>query len=306
MALTFSIPNQKKFFRYQPCLTINEIVHLVPELERWSVEGTKVEPSDEKLSDIPTLLLSDSNHWAHGCRLSYSEEDHSYQVKLSLPTSLYDWEVAKKLIIQLAKKLNATHIIFDQKVTATPADLENFPIDDAIRDSLKRIQDILRSDNTNSFYTVFGLIRPFHLDLKIIQDLLSQKNPTLSYSQAIEHVQRIDAFDAHQKIYEGKQGILGVYTLTQENPTILPYKPFVDFQYGDLVKNTDITKWELAIVAHHGDGSQQDMYFSLGRIPYEEFIEKLPQNKYHFIDAYHILVEPLSQPFLRSLVEPLE
>ena len=43
-------------------------------------------------------------------------------------------------------------------------------------------------------------------------------------------------------------------------------------------------------------------YHELGQIKYIDFIEKLPTNKYKFIDANHILIEGLNRKEIENLL----
>ena len=47
-------------------------------------------------------------------------------------------------------------------------------------------------------------------------------------------------------------------------------------------------------------------YEEIGRIYYEDFIQKLPKNKYEFIDATYILIEPLNKKEIYKILDYYE
>ena len=51
----------------------------------------------------------------------------------------------------------------------------------------------------------------------------------------------------------------------------------------------------MTFVVINGDENDRNSYQPVGRIAYDEFIKKLPKEKYRFIDASYIMVEPLTK-----------
>jgi len=52
-----------------------------------------------------------------------------------------------------------------------------------------------------------------------------------------------------------------------------------------------------------GDENDENSYQVAGQIDYNDFIKKLPKNKYKFIDASYIMVEPLSKEEILDLLK---
>ena len=96
---------------------------------------------------------------------------------------------------------------------------------------------------------------------------------------------------------------MGAYSLTENVRTILPYKPSVEFHNLDIVKNDDVAFWNIGFVTIDGDKNDPNSYQVAGQLDYDDFIKKLPKDKYHFIDASYILVEPLSKEEILELLE---
>ena len=70
-----------------------------------------------------------------------------------------------------------------------------------------------------------------------------------------------------------------------------------------MVKNEDIAFWNIGLVTIDGDENDPNSYQVVGQLDYNDFIKKWPKDKYHFIDASYILVEPLSKEKILGLLE---
>ena len=72
----------------------------------------------------------------------------------------------------------------------------------------------------------------------MMDEILASYNPSAEFSKRLTEVQYLDAYSVRQRFYRnGDDGtIMGSYALTQDLPTTLPYKPFVEWQNGDAEK----------------------------------------------------------------------
>ena len=130
-------------------------------------------------------------------------------------------------------------------------------------------------------------------------------SPIDTFSNIIKEIQYLDAYSAHQQFYKNNEDyrIMGAYTLTQNLRTILPYKPSVEFENSDIVKNDEVSCWNIGLVTINGDENDPNSYQVAGNLNYDDFIKKLPINKYKFIDASYIMVEPLSKEEILDLLK---
>ena len=119
----------------------------------------------------------------------------------------------------------------------------------------------------------------------------------------VKEIQYLDAYSAKQAFYKKEEEIMGHYSLTETVRTILPYKPYVEFENSDIVKNDDISFWSIALVTINGDENDENSYQVAGDLNYDDFIKKLPIDKYKFIDASYIVVEPLSKEEIFELLK---
>ena len=148
----------------------------------------------------------------------------------------------------------------------------------------------------NYFVVKFGLA--YIIDL-ILGDPRWLYHPVIIIGKLISFLEKI-LYKAKNKT-DGK--IIGAYTLTQNLRTILPYKPSVEFENSDIVKNEDISLWNIGLVTINGDENDPNSYQVAGNLNYDDFIKKLPINKYKFIDASYIMVEPLSKEEILDLLK---
>ena len=77
----------------------------------------------------------------------------------------------------------------------------------------------------------------------------------------------------------------------------------LNFENSDMVKNEDIAFWNIGLVTIDGDENDGNSYNIVAHLDYDDFIKNLPENKYRFIDASYIMVEPLNREELLGLVK---
>ena len=69
------------------------------------------------------------------------------------------------------------------------------------------------------------------------------------------------------------------------------------------MKNDEVSCWNIGLVTINGDENDPNSYQVAGNLNYDDFIKKLPINKYKFIDASYIMVEPLSKEEMLDLLK---
>lgn len=139
----------------------------------------------------------------------------------------------------------------------------------------------------------------------MLDKINNSDSPIDTFSNIVKEIQYLDAYSAHQQFYKNKTDgkIIGAYTLTQNLRTILSYKPSVEFENSNIVKNEEVSFWNIGFVVINGDENDPNSYQVAGQIDYDDFIKKLPINKYKFIDASYIMVEPLSKEEILDLLK---
>ena len=150
----------------------------------------------------------------------------------------------------------------------------------------------------------FGLIREVVLNEKIVEGFLASDKPIEAFSKFYRDIQYMNAYSAKQRFYRNTDTteIFGMYTLTQETRTVLPYEPSVEFRNLDTVKDDDVKKWKISLCVINGNPDDPNSYSRAGELEYSNFIERLPKEKYKFIDAAYIVVEELTQKEILDLL----
>ena len=297
MSISFYVKNKKKFLGYEPVLNVESALSLLDkELNTYGTDGIDINDLLlSPLSKYPCLLVGTEDESARGFELSYDNKNKVYGVRIFTPSSREDWLLALEYIKALAKKMG-TEIVNERGETFTVDNIEKFDYEPDILYGIKVITENIKSGESSN-YIIFGTTRPVSFDEKMIDEINNSDSPIDTFSRIVRDIQNLDAYSANQQFYQNREDgkIMGAYTITESVRTIIPYKPSVEFHNSDIVKNDDIAYWNMAFVVINGDENDRNSYQPVGRIAYDEFIKKLPKEKYKFIDASYIMVEPLTK-----------
>lgn len=317
MSYSFYLPHVKKIFSKKE-LSIKDALDLLPGLEEFSVDKERdgFDPEefyDCGISEAPSLLLGIAEKSARGFLLSYETRNDGtscYKVRILTPSSLFDWELALSYLKALSKKLSVDIVSeYGDGFTAETIDSVDYR-----QDILFGVQSMFQengpkdvigfSASESPTYTMPGLIRPvvFHSDLQ--KNILRSADPVSAFSKMFTEIQWVDAYSASQSFYQDNKdhSVFGVYTLTEDVDTILPFEPFVEFKNAHLLEEEKIEMWKLGLVVINGDPDDPASYQTLAFVDYKGFMEKLPKNKYRFIDAAYVLVEGLSKEEMKEIL----
>ena len=297
MSISFYVMNKKKFLGYEPVLNVETALSLLDkELNVYGIDGIDINDLLlSPLSKYPCLLVGTEDESARGFELAYDNKNKVYAVRVFTPSSREDWLLALEYIKALAKKMG-TEIVNERGETFTVDNIEKFDYEPDILYGIKVITENIKSGESSN-YIIFGTTRPVSFDEKMIDEINNSDSPIDTFSRIVRDIQNLDAYSANQQFYQNREDgkIIGAYTITERVRTIIPYKPSVEFHNSDIVKNDDIAYWNMTFVVINGDENDRNSYQPVGRIAYDEFIKKLPKEKYRFIDASYIMVEPLTK-----------
>ena len=203
----------------------------------------------------------------------------------------------------MAKKFNS-EIVNERGEVYTVNNIDKFNYISDILYGIEVITSNMKSGEAHN-YTIFGIDRVVSFNQEMLDKINNSDSHIDTFSNIVKEIQYLDAYSAHQQFYKNKTDgkIIGAYTLTQNLRTILPYKPSVEFENSDIVKNDEISFWNIALVTINGDENDPNSYQVAGNLNYDDFIKKLPINKYKFIDASYIMVEPLSKEEILDLLK---
>lgn len=305
MSISFYVKNKKKFLGYEKVLNVEEALTILDkELNIYNTGNIDI--NDLLLypvSNYQCLLIGEDKVSARGFELSYDNKNKDYAVRIFTPSSREDWLLALEYIKALAKKFGS-EIINERGEVYTVDNIDKFNYESDILYGIEVITSNMKSGKPDN-YTIFGIDRVVSFNQKMLDKINNSDSPIDTFSNIVKEIQYLDAYSAHQQFYKNKTDgkIIGAYTLTQNLRTILPYKPSVEFENSDIVKNEDISLWNIGLVTINEDKNDPNSYQVAGNLNYDDFIKKLPINKYKFIDASYIMVEPLSKEEILDLLK---
>ena len=305
MSISFYVKNKKKFLGYKAVLNVETALSLLDK-ELYTYNTGNIDINDLLLSPVSNyqcLLIGDGKESARGFELSYDTKYNNYVVRIFTPSSREDWLLALEYIKALAKKFDSK-IISETGEEYTVDNIDKFDYEGDILYGIEGISSRVKGEDS-TLYSIFGINRIVSFNQEMIDRIENSDSPIDTFSNMVKEIQYLDAFSANQRFFRNKEDgkIIGAYTLTQNLRTILPYKPSVEFENSDMVKNEDIAFWNIGLVTIDGDENDPNSYQVVGQLDYNDFIKKLPKDKYHFIDASYILVEPLSKEKILGLLE---
>ena len=305
MSISFYVKNKKKFLGYKAVLNVETALSLLDK-ELYSYNTGNVDINDLLLSTVSNyqcLLIGDGKESSRGFELSYDTKYNNYIVRIFTPSSREDWLLALEYIKALAKKFDSK-IISETGEEYTVDNIDKFDYEGDILYGIEGISSRVKGEDS-TLYSIFGINRIVSFNQEMIDRIENSDSPIDTFSNMVKEIQYLDAFSANQRFFRNKEDgkIIGTYTLTQNLRTILPYKPSVEFENSDMVKNEDIAFWNIGLVTIDGDENDPNSYQVIGQLDYNDFIKKLPKDKYRFIDASYILVEPLSKEEILGFLE---
>ena len=297
MSISFYVKNKKKFLGYEPVLNVESALSLLDK-ELNVYNNKNIDINDLLLSSVSNyecLLIGEDKVSARGFELSYDNKNKNYAVRIFTPSSREDWLLALEYIKALAKKFNS-EIVNERGEVYTVDNIDKFDYENDIIYGIATILSGLE-DKEVKVYNIYGINRVVSFNQEISNKIENSVSPIDTFSNIIKEIQYLDAYSANQRFYQNEEDgrIMGAYSITESVRTIIPYKPSVEFHNSDIVKNDDIAYWNMAFVVINGDENDRNSYQPVGRIAYDEFIKKLPKEKYKFIDASYIMVEPLTK-----------
>ena len=301
MSISFYIKNKKKFLGYETVLNVEEALTILnKELNTYNTRDIDI--NDLLLSPVSNyecLLIGEDKVSARGFELSYDNKNKDYAVRIFTPSTREDWLLALEYIKALAKKFGS-EIVNESEEIYTADNIDKF---DYTSDILYGIEVITSKDK--KVPSIYGINRVVSFNQEMSDKINNSDSPIDTFSNIVKEIQYLDAYSANQQFYQNNEDhrIIGAYTLTENLRTILPYKPSVEYENSNIVKNEEVSFWNIVLVFIDGDENDENSYQVAGEIDYNDFIKKLPINKYKFIDASYIMVEPLSKEEILDLLK---
>lgn len=305
MSISFYIKNKKKILGYEKVLNVESALTILDkELNVYNV--LDIDINDLLLSPISNyecLLIGEDNVSGRGFELSYDNKNKDYAVRIFTPSTREDWLLALEYIKALAKKFGS-EIVNESEEIYTADNIDKFDYTSDILYGIEVITSNIK-DEDKKVSSIYGINRVVSFNQEMSDKINNSDSPIDTFSNIIKEIQYLDAYSANQQFYQNNEDhrIIGAYILTENLRTILPYKPSVEYENSNIVKNEEVSFWNIVLVFIDGDENDENSYQVGEKIDYNDFIKKLPINKYKFIDASYIMVEPLSKEEILELVK---
>ena len=306
MSISFYIKNKRKIIAYEPVLTVKEALALSDkELNVFSTPDMNInELLLSPLSNYECLLIGVKNESARGFELSYDKKNKDYVVRIFTPSSREDWLLALDYIKTLAKKFNS-EIENNRGEIYTIKELDKFDYESDILYGISSISAKI-NDREGAQYIILGINRLVVFNKKMFDKIYSSGNTIDAFSTIVRETQYLDASSALQNFFKNNDNgkIMGNYTLVEGLRTILPYIPNVEFENSNIVKNEDVSVWNITLLIIELNKNDRKNYYCLaGNLEYDKFIKKLSTDKYKFIDGAYIMLEPLTKEEILKLLD---
>ena len=305
MSVSFYVKNKKKNLGYEKVLNVESALTILDkELNVYNV--LDIDINDLLLSPISNyecLLIGEDKVSARGFELSYDNKNKDYAVRIFTPSTREDWLLALEYIKALAKKFGS-EIVNESEEIYTADNIDKFDYESDILYGIEVVSSNIK-DEDKKVSSIYGINRVVSFNQEMSDKINNSDSPIDTFSNIIKEIQYLDAYSANQQFYQNNEDhrTIGAYTLTENLRTILPYKPSVEYENSNIVKNEEVSFWNIVLVFIDGDENDENSYQVAGEIDYNDFIKKLPINKYKFIDASYIMVEPLSKEEILELVK---
>ena len=307
MSVSFYIKNKSRFLKYEKVLTVREISNL----SHLSIYNIDIDADDFDFDasienwqeNHSCILFGAVEKSTRGFELSYNSQKNSYVIKEYTPASESDWLIVLKFMKVLAEKL-VSKIIATTGEVFTSGTIENFDYKKDIKAGIKTIVNLLNEKDAE-VSNIYGIERPVSFNKEIIERIVNSSDEIKEFSEFCEDIQYINAYSAKQSFVEDRstKEKWGYYVLTENLRTVLPYKPSVEFFSMDYIKNEEVAFWKIFFCAYKVDENGEEGIDKIGESIYDDFIKKLPTDKYKFIDASYIVVEPLNRDDIEKILK---
>ena len=230
-----------------------------------------------------------------GFELNY--EDGEYIVRVYTPSGVGDWQIALELLSKLSAQTGSKIECDNEKIYDSEQILK-FDYEADIMWGLEALKDIKEKNQT---LYISGVERDVAFDAVMVDEIFASASPAAKFDEMMRQVQYLDAYSAKEHLYQDKDGkeIFGAYTLSENLPTILPYAPSPSWQAQEALGDRKVSRWVLTLVVGVDDSDAH----VLDECEYGAFMANLPKEKYHFIDAANVLVEPLSEDEMKEILQ---
>lgn len=236
---------------------------------RYGVMDEAYRLDEGKVGDWTVIF--NGNHVCRGYEISLKKGE--INLRMPLPTSEEDIIYFYEYIKNLCAKMNTKEFFRDEEkvnFAKIPACI-NLDIEASTK-ALEKIEEGLDNKDYSSFY-IFGALNPIALGKRELEKFAGNIQ---NFGKVLDELQKQDIYYAKNRIYQREDKTnFGVYVLTENVPTVLPFeaKPFI------LDNDIKINDWYLGLVINEN---------MAGFIPYQDFLNSIDKDKIY--DTEHFII----------------
>ncbi|MCI8547321.1 MAG: DUF4299 domain-containing protein [Bacilli bacterium] len=217
------------------------------------------------------MVVFPAEHICRGCEISFTKEE--IHLSMPLPTSRDDIFFFYDFINRICKKVHTQKFIRNHEILSL--DKISCCIEWDIQASCTAIVQMEKNLAENQYESlyIFGAMYPIALGLCEMKKI---SGDVIKFGELMHSLQSMDIYYAKAKVYERQdKGYFGVYVLTEDIPTVLPYKPKLLM----IEHSFEVQDWNIGFVVNNE---------VKGFISYSNFLDSIGEcAKY---DAEHFIV----------------
>ena len=235
------------------------------------------------LNEFGYMLLGQEGISGRGFECSYSDENHTYDVRVFTPSTSADWHGALSFIERLASHFG---------VTVTDEEGKEYEGNNITYDYRHDIEFGIRSiEGSKEGHFIFGAMRPICFSEENIRQIQVAEDKVKAFDDFVAaQLQHEDIYIARPIFMQNdKDEIIGIYALTKTVQSILPYEypPFIDITKYNLSQE-DVKEWRVNIGDYDPNLPEEEQFTSMGDVDYQTFLERLPKEKIQKLDGHYM------------------
>ncbi|WP_027019642.1 DUF4299 family protein [Corynebacterium sputi] len=235
---------------------------------------------------LSTSVITIGNPALSGRGFELSFTNGAYVVREFTPTTTIDWRFVLTFMSDLSAKIGAD-IVAENGETYTPDSIHRFDFESDIASGIEMLTSLT---SNGSVPVLRGLRRNVGLNAELLEAVNRAASPVDQFESTFMRVQTFPAHDAQQSLMQDAQGhIIGAYMLTEGVRTTLPHTPALDFHYEGIDAAT-FDNWMVYLFVATPEGPEL-----LGALPHAQMLAGLPEEKHSLLDAYSLVIEPLTR-----------
>ncbi|KXT84819.1 DUF4299 family protein [Streptococcus panodentis] len=298
MSISFYVQNRKGLFGYKGVETPLSLVSMVEGLETFGLQGRQ---GYQSLEHLGLFLAVYQESAGRGFEIAYLKERETYQIRLLTPSTVGDWKGAILFLSRLAQKMK-NDIVDEVGRTYTADGIFNLDFEADILYGLSHLKEL-----DVAMHCFPGYAHDLYLTHEKALELLEADDPVEEFGRLLAEMQQVPSYFAKPKYYRDQSGAyLGSYVLTEGVDIVIPTDPVPDSYAAQEINRTSSFKeidWKLNIVVE--DASSPEGYKYLTTTDLKDFLARIPEQRYVYLDSSQIRIQPLSRPEIEQILAEL-